>query len=538
MGRDMPPAALCHLAAAVLCGAMLIHGVRTSSDLEWPPDPDHFRDIAQAQTMQDGAWLEDPFYRGESSWYNPLLASTLAALSTITGHPIHVVDTRAGAYLNVAAPVTFYILALRLMPPGAALAALAGLLFVVRGPTWATPGYSPWLYASIFAQPLFYLTLAAYCAAIAADRWWRHLGVGVLLGATFLAHTAPAIVAGVCIVAVAAYRAVVERHPGRTLARELALTLVPAALMALPVLWSIVGRYQVRIKNPIPLMWRDLSLPPDLWQMVWQTAVSNWPAKAVILFGFAVFLLNRLKRRTAVVVTAWLGASVLFFLYNQYAIVDAADQIASQPTVPAHHFLVYGRALEMVLFGQGVFAATTAAGWIAWRVLRGRFALHACQSAVYAVVIVAIVASNYPAFLARAAFVGEREAARVGFTTPELRAIVPWIRTNSVPSDVFLTSDSACLSIIGPAGRKCVMAPRFFSNPYVDWIVRRDAHRSLWDALGADDCATFRAQADAYAVTFIMTVDSRTPQLPAGRCGLLPTTFPGSTRRIYRVPAS
>jgi hypothetical protein len=29
------------------------------------PRPDHFRDIAQAQTVRDGHFLSDPYYRGE-----------------------------------------------------------------------------------------------------------------------------------------------------------------------------------------------------------------------------------------------------------------------------------------------------------------------------------------------------------------------------------------------------------------------------------------------------------------------------------------
>jgi hypothetical protein len=39
---------------------------------------------------------KDPYYEGESSWYNPLLATTIAAISFVTGKPVHVVATRAG----------------------------------------------------------------------------------------------------------------------------------------------------------------------------------------------------------------------------------------------------------------------------------------------------------------------------------------------------------------------------------------------------------------------------------------------------------
>ena len=40
--------------------------MRATRDLEWPADPDLYRDIAQAQTIADGSLLSDPFYRGEA----------------------------------------------------------------------------------------------------------------------------------------------------------------------------------------------------------------------------------------------------------------------------------------------------------------------------------------------------------------------------------------------------------------------------------------------------------------------------------------
>jgi hypothetical protein len=142
---------------------------------------------------------------------------------------------------------------------------------------------------------------------------------------------------------------------------------------------------------------------------------------------------------------------------------------------------------------------------------------------------------NFPAFLTREDFRLTRDEARKRFATTELRELFPWIRENSTPTDVFLTSESACLSLVGPAGRKCVLAPVFFSNPYVDWNERRVAQQAMWDALTADDCATFRQHAYAYRVRYVMSVEGRTPQVVAGRCGLMPTNFPGTNWRVYRA---
>lgn len=526
-----------HLAAATLCAVVLIQGARTTGDLEWPPDPDHYRDLAQAQTIQDGSWLQDPFYRGESTWYNPLLPTAVAAISSLTGYPIHVVGTRAGAYLNIIAPLALYLLVFRLLGPSVALTSLVGLLLLVRGPTWAVPTYSPWLFVSIAAQPFFYLTLTTYHAAVETGRWWRYLVVGVLLGATFLAHTAPAIVAGLTILAVAGYRAAAGRCRFMPLARGLALTLAPAVLIALPFLWSIVGRYGLRIENAVPLVWRDPNLPPERWQTLWAMISGSGFVNGMFVVGLGAVLLRRIRGHAAAILLAWLGISIALFIYNHFLILRPTG-LSLPPLLPAHHFLVYGRAAEMVLVGLGLTVAAKGAAWIGWRAIRvGRrdARLEPITRSVYAVMVAALVWLNYPAFLARPAFGQEREAAQARFATAELRAIVPWIRANSRPLDVFLTAESACLSVVGPAGRKCVLAPRFFSNPYVDWDVRRSASQAMWDSLAENDCARFEEHAHAYRVRYVMTIDSRTPSVPSGRCGLLPTTFPGTTWQIYRA---
>jgi hypothetical protein len=526
-----------HLVAAALCLVVLLKGARTSGDLAWPPDPDHFRDIAQAQTIQDGGWLHDPFYRGESIWYNPLLSGILAGISALAGQPIHIVATRAGAYLNLLAPVTFYLLVFRLMGPPVALTSLVGFLFLVRGPTWAVPTYSPWLFSSVFTQPFFYLTLAEYYTAIGAERPWRYLLVGVLLGVTFLGHTGPAIVAVLTILAVTGYRVVAGERKVRTHARDLVLIAGPVVLIALPFLWSIVGHYRLSIENPTPLIWRDPQLPPERWETLWKIFSGRYVVNSMVLLGLGAMIAARVRRRAGAIVVAWLGTSLLLFIYNHFLILRP-NWPAFPPLLPAHHFLVYERAAEMVAVGVGLTLSAMGLAWLAWQATRWvapRASFERTRCVVYAAMIAAVVGYNYPAFLARPAFGQERETAEAAYATDELRAIVPWIRANSHPSDVFLTSDSACLSVVGPAGRKCVLAPRFFSNPYVSWDVRRDAHRAMWDALVADDCVTFQNHAYAYRVRYVMTVESRTPELPSGRCGLLPTSFPGTNWRIYRA---
>jgi hypothetical protein len=315
------------------------------------------------------------------------------------------------------------------------------------------------------------------------------------------------LIALACILAVAVYGCGVEQYDLKAAAAELAWIAGPAFLLAAPFLLSIVGRYRLRISNPIPIMWRDPGLPTDPWQLV--RTMIEWRGSLVtaMVLVLAVIALCT-NRRAAVLVTAAFTASLGLFMYNQCLITDDQGRIAWPPIVPAHHFLIYERALEMILFGAAI---STAALWfarLAQRALSRAFVGLPTESiahAIQALIIVIIVGRYYPAFLARDAFHMERQAAMRGFTAEEPRALVAWLRDNSSPG-MFLTSESACVSMVAPAGRTCILAPRFFSSPYVDWNQRSDAYHAMWNALVAGDCATFGRRAQEYRVRFVRGV--------------------------------
>ena len=526
-----------HLAACLLCAWVLVAGIRTTSDLDWPFDPDHLRDIAQAQTIRDGGWFQDPFYRDEWVWYNPLLPGIIAGISYLTGLPVNIVASRSGAYLNLAVPVSFYLLVLRLTGPPTAVASLAGLLFLVHAPTWAAPTYSPWLFGSMFAQSFFYLTLATYCAASVSERPWRYSTAGILLGLTFLVHTAPAILAASIIATTTVVRIGIEKRTPRELLIILALVAASALIVGLPFLASIVGHYHLRVRNALPLIWSDPRLPANDWRPLLAMIGPRPLVNSMILVGLVGLFLGRAPRLTVQIVTAWLAFSLAFFAYNNYAAPHL--RAAGFPAMmPAHHFLLYERAVEMVLFGLGVSVTAATAVWALSRLLHRRVsdgAIGASAQRISAVAIVTIVVFSYPAWAKREAFTYERDVAKLQFATPEFQSVIPWIRENTAPADVFLTAESSCLSFVGPAGRKCVVPPRFFANPYVDWNVRAKEQRALWESLNDKDCDRFRAHARANGVTFVMTVDGRTPRLQSDQCQLRQTSFGVTGIRIYRV---
>src|SRR5262245_47185968 len=157
---------------------------------------------------------------------------------------------------------------------------------------------------------------------------------------------------------------------------------------------------------------------------------------------------------SARLIAVWGVVSIAGFLYANY-LVQRVHAIALPPLVAAHHFLIYENAWEMVLFGCGVAAAA--------RLAAARIGVS--PAPVLILSLAAILAWSYPSFLGRDDYGIASYSARVQFPSVELRRVGDWIRANTESSDVFLTADAACLSLVAPAGRKCVALYEQFSNP-------------------------------------------------------------------------
>ena len=132
--------------AIVFVVVVLRHGVEATSTLDWPHDPDHLRDIAHAQNIAEGRLLDDPYLAGEWAWYNPLVPAITAGVATLTGQPVPVVHARFYAFLNVTAPLAFFLLLAAIAGPRAAVIGLAIYLFVVEDETW--------MWGTLFSAPL------------------------------------------------------------------------------------------------------------------------------------------------------------------------------------------------------------------------------------------------------------------------------------------------------------------------------------------------------------------------------------------------
>jgi hypothetical protein len=453
------------LAAILACLIGFWYGWRATRDLDWPPDFDLYRDISIAQTMLDGGGLADPAYPGEQLWYNPLVPAVVAGISRLTSWPVPVAYARVGAYLNLLAPLCFYLMVAYLFKDRlVAFTSMLAFLFVTcqHPASRACATYSPWLFTGNFAQAGFYLTLTLY------ERAWRHdrrrdfLFVGLMLGITFLGHTAPALLLG----------GIIALHTGLTALQRLDRTLssshlheaiirlgiVTGAMLAVgsPYLRTIWGHYQLRILNPDPSSWVFSEL--EIGNIATLSRANLSLPNLVALAGGGL-LWARPRDRASHLLTLWLLTCLGFIGLDYLAQLGSRLDISSLRIVPSIHFLFYLKALVSALFGYGLFALvrfTLEFGKYLSPCLRGRLqgSLQVkMERAALVLLVVAAALWGYGPFIRQPAFNEMCERART-VISPGWRKAYTWIREHTSPSDVFLAPPYFGLHIVTPAGRK------------------------------------------------------------------------------------
>lgn len=517
-----------HLLAAGICGAALWHSVAITAGISWPADPDQFRDLSQAQTMLNGAWLGDPYYRDETLWYNPFTGALVAVLSWLTGALPHSVHVTAAPFINLLAPVMLYVFLVRSFGAPTAIFGLLGFFALDPSLAYISSSYSPWLFPATLGQGLFFTVLALLVTTHA------HLGrvpaipAGIALGIVFLAHTAPAAVLG-GIVSI-----VLLRHSGsRSWPRALGATtlaLVTAALTAWPLLYSIGWRYGLDVVHPHPSLWQEemlllARLPAFVRDHVFRVEMVPVAAGLIGLY--------RHRRHVgALVVAIWIVGAVAGLGYSYGWQWMNARGIDAPAILPGFHFFRYVKLAENVLFGLGCLTILSAiAAMIRPRLSAAHWAWTARAGMAVAVAAFAWYAT--PGYLARRDFNEVREYSRQLYTGPDQRELYEWIREQPDRHAVFAAANNVSLSIIGPAGGRVLVVDPFFSNPYVAYAPRVEARNTLLRAIAAGECETLRQVARAFQVTYVV-VEART--MPgAAACGLGPV-FDGTQWRVFRLP--
>jgi hypothetical protein len=487
----------CAAVAAVLIVLAFRPAVEALSGLSYPYDPDQFRDVGATQAFLDGKGVADPLYRGERVWYNPLLSWVLAGAARVSGGDVRATYMAAGPLINLLAAAIFFSAISVLYGPLPALLTMACYLFWPWfDEPWVTPCLSPWMFPNKLGFSFFCATLLAYWHASRTLRIRAWLIAGFLLGCTFLAHSAPALILGASGL-LAVFLPSAPRPPVRWRLKALAALAGTAAVVSLPYLWSIVVTYHVYIVNDAPTGWAWPDLDSDHIRQVLTRAesVSTIP----FLAGVWVIVTRFRRDPAARLLVWWLLSAALLFAYGW---LQQTQHLVS--FVPQYHYFLYITAASMVFIGVGVAAAigyvAAAAGkWIRWR--------HA-PAAITAILASAAVAVftvlTYPQFLQRADFNEYRRDAVSISRDLEKSDVVGRILQNTAPGAVILATAEDSLWRVAPTGRYVVGVRPEFSNPFVLFEPREAAQDQMLAAFLARDWRTLNELARPYAVTHVL----------------------------------
>lgn len=518
MTSSKPP----HVLAAALCILAFLGARSVTRDLEWPAFDVQYREMAGAQGVLDGTPWDDPSYRGESIWYNPMSAWILAASARITRAPIRVVTVRIGPFVNLLAPIAFYLLAVAWLEPWAALAALSAFLFLTGSafPFTDAATYTPWFAPESYGQGLFYLALLdAHRISGRTPLRDGDVILGVLLGLIFLVHTAPALILGSVLVALVGLEIASTRRAGPAL-RWLASNVAVAFVVGTPIAVTVIGRYHAHIVNGFPSVSPNPILG-SLTGLAVKLALATPLVVAVVAFSIRIARSSPALPR---VLNAWLVATVASLAWVCLDILATRTGIALAPRlpVPGFHFISYALAIASMGFGIAVGDLTA---WGAKRLASTRIAMS--QAALALALLVVELGAAAPRYLRRPDATDLLDDARA------LQSAIPaglyaWVRSSTAPDDVFLCTDAESLYVISPAGRKVVATNRYFSNPFVDWAARDRDRDSMFAALARADPSVLTPLAAKYGVRWIVVANGMNDDLRR-LAGMPPAKVPALT---------
>ena len=471
----------------VLAGLLALcafHRVRTVAGLEVPPDPDLLRDIGYIQGILDGNWFGDPVYAGEWRYHPPLVSALGALLYRLSGATeLPRFWLQAGPWLNLLAPLGFFLASRRLLASAPAAAVGTAVFVVFNGAIsapWNAGGYTPWPFAPSIAQAVFFGAAWLIHARVASARWRDAVLIGVAIGLSFLAHAVPAVVL-TAVVTAAGFAAQGLRL--RTVAWLAAVAAAQLAVMML-LLGPILLHYPDGMIHFGVALHSDWLMEKPLHRWV---LVMNTPGLAALAVTLLLRRAAPLGRTTSAMLAAWIGVCSLFLLRHYACPSGAPEGDAEAPAVcrvflvTVHHYHLYLQVAWTCLMGH--------AGWHLARLwaekaplgsMRLRVALAAGLAAVL------LLLGGYG--LVRRSFDRERRALAVASGGEMDLMAYRWMVAHTAPGARFAAElegdDGPMAFTVMAAGRSLVSSPVTFSNPYVRWD-ERDAERRAYLAAAA-----------------------------------------------------
>lgn len=483
--RREPIKPVTHLVLLVaILGIAFINGKEATATLTTAFDPDLYRDIGQAYTIYHGQWLADPQLAGEQQWYNPLTAALIAGLSHLLDLDPSVTYVRAGAYIGLLAPLTFYLLLRILLDSTVALVGTTAFIFLsgadVQVPYPAS--YNPWLHSWNLAQVFFYLTLSFIYLFIRRGSTLLMSLVGLLWGVTFLTHFYPAILLGAICVTCCLL--------GKILFRHLLAMMGIAFIVGLPFTWSILFHYRMEVTNTLVVEW----VFEDIKELIpYLRRYLSWQLPLAIAGAWV--LVKSCRDTGAQLIGIWTLIVFASVLYTSSWHDFLELGIYLPPLTFSIHASFYFSAVLSTLFAIGAVSLLRYLASSENRDFRTEVAAVALILVLY-----------LPNYGARASFTQWPVYAGYNQTFFRYTGFTDWIKKNTDPSQVFLAAPSQSLSMVVCHGRRVVAGLKLWSNPYVDMDKRIGDQEAMFAALEERNWRTFFELANRYEVDYLLTL--------------------------------
>jgi hypothetical protein len=138
-------------------------------------------------------------------------------------------------------------------------------------------------------------------------------------------------------------------------------------------------------------------------------------------------------------------------------------------------------------------------------------------------------AARWGAYRSRPDLVFNRSEA-LKFSRLSSTRVYAWVLEHTAPTDVFLSDDEPSFRAVMPAGRKLIVVPELFSNPYVDVKPRIRDSASMYRSLDEGRWDEFLGVARKYSVRYVT--------LPVKKRSRFKRESAPILRRVYSNPRS
>lgn len=469
----------------------LIPAVRATIGIERGWLIDFHRDESFVRALFEGHYGEDPTYLGGTMWYPPLITWLESIVVLVTGLPIPTAIVKMGPYVNLLAPISFFLMAWYFMGPARAALTTAVFLFFTVGqePAYAAASYSSRILPITFSQALFYPELILIDRAFRSGCMKRSVLAGLGAGFIFLAHPAPALIA-VAMFAGFTFLGMIRAYRQGGIGPALkplynSLGAAGAFLAAtLPFTWYLLGQTSLQTLNRAGFLFTYYALSLHNLPLFLHYNVSLF----TLLGGIGLWILWRFSSRTGLddrarsILLAWTGTSLFLFLYTYFvSMADLHWGIHLPGIVPTFHFFFYLKGAMVVLIGLVLWQFFAWSWSMVDRTTPMAMVRHRAKSVLVSFAITALACTLvYPSYATRRDLwvMYNRDMAfrddRAGFQVAEaLNRLLAW-------EDVVLCEVEAGAWPMLPTARHVLVTEATFGNPYMDQVERtRDNGRLL-----------------------------------------------------------